>query len=124
MFRDNYGKREYLLVRAKSPAGAWVFPKGHIEAGEAPESAALREVREEAGVGARIVTRLGELPAGSGISVIYLMSSVGDASGGERETAWLAFEPALQTLAFEESRSLLKLAHQTGGHHEDDRALP
>src|SRR5690606_16612824 len=35
--------------------GAWVFPKGHIEEGETSQAAALREVREEAGVRAELV---------------------------------------------------------------------
>jgi diadenosine hexaphosphate hydrolase (ATP-forming) len=35
--------------------GAWVFPKGHIEAGETSQVAALREVAEEAGVDAELV---------------------------------------------------------------------
>ena len=30
--------------------GDWVFPKGHVESGETPLQAALREVREEAGI--------------------------------------------------------------------------
>jgi diadenosine hexaphosphate hydrolase (ATP-forming) len=36
--------------------GAWVFPKGHIEEGETSEAAALREVEEEAGVDAELVS--------------------------------------------------------------------
>lgn len=35
--------------------GRWDLPKGHIEAGECPEQAALREVFEETGVRAEIV---------------------------------------------------------------------
>lgn len=112
VFRDDHGRREYLLVRAREPAGAWVFPKGHIEAGETPEEAAAREVREEAGVHARIERFLGAVPAGDGVSAIYLMTQTGGESDREREVCWLPFEAALQALAFEESRQLLKAVHQ------------
>ena len=37
--------------------GAWVFPKGHLDPGEDHLQAAVREVREEAGVEARCETR-------------------------------------------------------------------
>lgn len=36
----------------------WCLPKGTLEAGESPEEAALREVREETGLEARIVEKL------------------------------------------------------------------
>lgn len=39
---------DVLLLKHKS--GSWVFPKGHIDPGETPLEAALREVEEEAGV--------------------------------------------------------------------------
>lgn len=42
---------DVLLIRHQS--GSWVFPKGHIEPGEVPLEAALREIEEEAGVTAR-----------------------------------------------------------------------
>ncbi len=38
----------YLLIR--DSYGNWGFPKGHLEDGERPEDAALREVREETGL--------------------------------------------------------------------------
>lgn len=39
--------------------GRWVLPKGHVEADESLRQAAIREVREEAGVHARIERKLG-----------------------------------------------------------------
>ena len=40
---------------------AWGLPKGLVEPGEKPEDAALREVREEAGLEASILSSLGEI---------------------------------------------------------------
>ncbi len=49
-FRRRGRTFDVLLVTAKRDRMAWIFPKGHIEPGEAAEAAALRETREEAGV--------------------------------------------------------------------------
>ncbi len=40
-----------LLIKVENLQGSvlWTFPKGHLEAGETPEQAALREVVEETG---------------------------------------------------------------------------
>ena len=48
---------EVLLIRDRR--GFWVFPKGHVEEGETLQAAAVREVREEAGVAARVEAALG-----------------------------------------------------------------
>jgi bis(5'-nucleosidyl)-tetraphosphatase len=48
----------YFLVVSSSDGGHWVLPKGHIQAGESEEMAALRELREEAGVIGKIIERL------------------------------------------------------------------
>lgn len=37
----------------------WCLPKGHIEEGETPEDAAIREVAEETGIEADIIQRIG-----------------------------------------------------------------
>lgn len=56
LFRSRDGTTEVLLIRPGGPfwrgkdAGAWMIPKGMIEAGEAPAEAALREFEEETGV--------------------------------------------------------------------------
>lgn len=44
---------EYLILRHQP--GHWDFPKGHVEAGEAEEETALREIREETGLRAEII---------------------------------------------------------------------
>jgi 8-oxo-dGTP pyrophosphatase MutT (NUDIX family) len=43
----------FLLIR--DSYRNWGFPKGHLEEGEAPERAALREVAEETGLGALVL---------------------------------------------------------------------
>ena len=37
----------------------WIFPKGHLESGETPDQAAVREVREETGLDVRVIRSLG-----------------------------------------------------------------
>lgn len=47
------------LVLRRSDREEWVFPKGHIEEGEQPEDAAIREVLEETGLQIQIVASIG-----------------------------------------------------------------
>jgi 8-oxo-dGTP pyrophosphatase MutT (NUDIX family) len=47
-----------ILLISTQNGRRWQLPKGHIEAGETPEQAAVREVREETGVTGRIVAPL------------------------------------------------------------------
>lgn len=49
--------RKILLVQVKNMKGkkVWTFPKGHIEQGETPRQAALREVLEETGYKAAVL---------------------------------------------------------------------
>lgn len=48
---------EVAIVSVGSPA-RWQLPKGIVDPGETPEVAALREVREEAGIEATVVAPL------------------------------------------------------------------
>ena len=55
LFRERGGHTEVLLIKPGGPfwrkrdTGAWMIPKGKVEAGEAPAEAALREFEEETG---------------------------------------------------------------------------
>ena len=48
VYRLDNGEPRYLLIR--DAYKHWGFPKGHLEGGEQPETAAVREVGEETGV--------------------------------------------------------------------------
>lgn len=62
LFRQREAGIEVLLIKPGGPfwrnkdAGAWMIPKGMVEAGEAPAETALREFEEETG------TRLASVP--------------------------------------------------------------
>jgi hypothetical protein len=61
---DHSGKNGLLIGRIdhKDSSGQrilWSLPKGHIEEGETPEQAALREVAEETGIESAIERSLG-----------------------------------------------------------------
>jgi 8-oxo-dGTP diphosphatase len=49
-----------LLIGRGTPR-VWTLPKGHVEARESNEQAALREVREETGCWAELIGRLNEI---------------------------------------------------------------
>lgn len=56
LFRQDGSGTQVLLIKPGGPfwknkdAGAWMIPKGRVEAGEAPAEAALREFEEETGM--------------------------------------------------------------------------
>lgn len=63
VYRQGSDGFEIALASRRTRRGdlAWGLPKGLIEAGEAPEAAALREVREETGLEAEIRCSLGDI---------------------------------------------------------------
>ena len=116
MARIVNGEPEYLLVEASRSRGVWVLPKGHIEPGETPEAAAVREVEEEGGVRAAIVAYAGEsefVARGRPVrTIFFLMRYEGEAGGAEeRARAWHRYEDALGILPFDNLRRVLMQAH-------------
>lgn len=108
---------EYLLVRPKTNANEWLLPKGHIEQGESPAEAAVREVFEEAGVVAHIISRIGSIHFRAKdenvVAEFYLMKYVEQTSDKEdREVAWLSAKDANKCLSFANYRYLLGIAEK------------
>jgi len=60
VLRRNGADLEALLIGRGMPR-VWSLPKGHVEARETHEQAALREVREETGCWAEILSKLSDI---------------------------------------------------------------
>src|SRR5687768_10421809 len=98
VFRKNDGRTEFLVISTRGDRRSWIFPKGHVEAGEGDADAALREVHEEAGVTGAVVGVL-EPPhrfraAGEDFVVRYVLVCAledGDPEEG-REKRWVSAE--------------------------------
>jgi diadenosine hexaphosphate hydrolase (ATP-forming) len=119
VFRIEGGIPRVLIVRSKKDPSLWVFPKGHIDPGEAATVAALREAYEEAGVsgiiigpaGPALTFRAGDHMMAVDYFLVQLTAEMGSPEG--REKAWLLPEEAEQRLAFENARQLLRTAVET-----------
>jgi ADP-ribose pyrophosphatase YjhB (NUDIX family) len=99
----------------------WVLPKGHIEPGESPADAALRETREESGVEGELVGPVGaplEFQSGrEWVSVQYFLirTTAESAATDGRLKQWFPFEQAVSALTFEDTRQLLREARTLAG---------
>lgn len=116
-------KREngkYFLLLLKYPEyGDFGFLKGHIEKGETIEQAALREIKEEAGLEqVIIVKKLGEVvreaKENNGESVmktihLFLMRSNDfNHRSSEENYEWIEYNEAIKKMAFREEAAFLK----------------
>ena len=100
----------------------WSLPKGHVEAGETTEQAAIREVAEETGIDGRITARLGSVDytfTVEGRRVHkrvhhFLMVAVGgelsDADIEVTEVAWVPLDQLDGRLAYAGERRLARRA--------------
>jgi 8-oxo-dGTP pyrophosphatase MutT (NUDIX family) len=105
--------------RAADGSRVLALPKGHPEDGESAAEAALREVREEAGVQTRLVEQLGDvrywyMRRGRRIAKVvsfflleYVSGDVEDHDVEVEDARWLALEDAARQLTYEGEREMV-----------------
>jgi ADP-ribose pyrophosphatase YjhB (NUDIX family) len=98
----------------------WSLPKGHIEPGESPEEAALREVREETGIKSSITRSLGVIDfwfmvEGKRVHktvhhfLLAEKSGMLEAQANEvDEVKWFPLDDIAKTLAYSDERKLIQ----------------
>ena len=124
VYRLADGRPLFLLIR--DSYHNWGFPKGHLESGEAPDAAALREVREETG--------LDSLDLRGAITTIdwyfrfrgrlihkvchfFLMETEDEETSpqvaeGITACRWAVFEEAVEVISYANAREVLRRAHE------------
>ncbi|MEZ5117443.1 MAG: NUDIX hydrolase [Candidatus Nanopelagicales bacterium] len=97
----------------------WSLPKGHLEEGETPEDAAIREVEEETGIRGRVLAPLGVIDFWFVVEDRrihktvhhYLLEAVGGELSDEDievvEVAWVPLEELPGRLTYADERRLL-----------------
>ena len=114
-------ERKYLLVLSSKNKSERVLPKGHIEAGETERCCAVREVKEEAGVWARITGELAVKEfkvANKPVRVRYFLMELleEETQTSEcRDPKWLSLEAAVEETTHLESKDVLQLAGERAG---------
>lgn len=105
----------------------WSLPKGHIEDGETIEQTAIREVKEETGISARVLEFLGtidywfvaERRRVHKTVHHFLLEAVGGELSDEdvevTEVAWMPIADLEERLAYTDERALVRKARQLFG---------
>jgi 8-oxo-dGTP pyrophosphatase MutT (NUDIX family) len=124
VFRIDAGQPLFLLIRDSYQN--WGFPKGHLEAGELPSDAALREVSEETG--------LSDLSVRGSIETIdwyfrfrgqlihkvchFFLMETGEATTSPQRAEgitacrWTPFDEAEAMISYANARDVLRRAHE------------
>src|SRR5882724_8352070 len=109
----------------------WQLPKGLVDKGESTEDAAIRVVREEAGIDTEIVTRIDKVEYwyfwkenGQRIRyhkfvyfylLRYKSGDVRDHDHEVNEARWVAIDDAIEMLAFDNEKKIMEKAKELIG---------
>jgi len=123
VFTEQNNEIKYLLLQ--HTAGHWSFPKGKMEGGETKQKAGLRELEEEAGIGAdllpgfekqftyqfydqfrNLVRKTVYFFVGKAHSIVVTVSEE------HKAFAWVPFNEAFTLITHDNARDVLCGAHQ------------
>jgi 8-oxo-dGTP pyrophosphatase MutT (NUDIX family) len=119
------GQHVAAIVPVRRAAGGkrvLALPKGHVDPGETPEQAALREVREETGMTGELIEQLGEVRywyqrGGRKIPKLvtfflleYRSGSDADHDTEVEEVRWVPLEDAVTELSYKGEREMVQRA--------------
>ena len=126
-FRGAHEGNEVALIRT-TKEGRWQLPKGHIDPGETAEQAAIREVREEAGIECEIVSaienvdywyvdRWGSEPVRTHKYVHFFLmkfikGSTDDHDNEVFEARWFEINEAIAKLSFPAEKAIVRKASE------------
>jgi 8-oxo-dGTP pyrophosphatase MutT (NUDIX family) len=126
-FRKQDGQVEVALISVGAD-NRWQLPKGLVDKGESTEDAAIREVREEAGIDTEIVTRIDKVEywyfwKENGQRIRYhkfvyfylLRYKAGDVRDHDHEVndaRWVNIDDAIKMLAFDNEKKIMEKAKE------------
>ncbi len=126
-FRLNDSEQQVAIVSV-NPSRRWQLPKGIIDAGETEQQAALREVREEAGIECEILEKIETVEywyvaAAKGERVRfhkfvhffllkYISGDVCDHDHEIDEARWVSLREAIEMLAFKSEKDVVGKASE------------
>jgi 8-oxo-dGTP pyrophosphatase MutT (NUDIX family) len=121
VFRDNRGKRQFLLVKTKED-GDWEIPKVIVRKGESSVRSVIRLTGEQGGMTTRVLEEVGRT---TGTTVLngksmpqkfyyYLLLQKGGTSDliGFVEFKWLEYAEAVKKVILKREKDMFKLARE------------
>lgn len=126
------GKEIEVVIAARESGKIWCLPKGAVEKGETIEEAALREVKEETGLKAKIVGKIDKIEYWfywkpedvryhKFVHFFLMEYSIGDFCWHDfelDEVKWAAIDEAMEVLSYKSERGVMEKAKQMLGGFE------